>query len=186
MFLQQWAYLDYNLYGAGYPGHMHQDRNIERCEEECVTIYIRVANCRFGTSDLQHGQHAAQMAFCMEMALVLVLAVCIGQAVLQPFLCVFSESADSMRCHFGHEGIRSFRYNKASLGIFELPPVSFYAHGTQLPASSLLGLWYKVSWSGIVFPLLWHMKTLLSPFWPYSMPGACRTVSAGPYLLVLP
>jgi len=67
-----------------------------------------------------------------------------------------------------------------------LQPSPFYALETQLPIHSLHRLQLKVSWKGIVFPLLSPAKTLPWPFWPYSRFGACGIVLAIPDLLALP
>jgi len=47
MVLHQAAYLDYNLYRAGYPGHMRQDWIIERWEQDGVNSHIQVAYWQF-------------------------------------------------------------------------------------------------------------------------------------------
>jgi len=69
---------------------------------------------------------------------------------------------------------------------FQSQQSPFHAQEAKHPASSLDGYRRKVSWSGIVFPLLWLTKTLHWPFSQYSRPGACRTVPAVPDLLALP
>jgi hypothetical protein len=49
------------------------------------------------------------VALALELALELVLesAVCVGWAEMHLFFCVSRVSADSLRCHFGKEGIRA-------------------------------------------------------------------------------
>jgi hypothetical protein len=95
-------------------------------------------------------------------------------------------SADSLRWHFGKEGSRTFGFDEALLGVFVSQPSPFCAQETQHPASFVLGSWRVVSLCDILFPQLRRAKSLLWPFWPYSMPGACRTVPAVPDLLALP
>jgi len=62
----------------------------------------------------------------------------------------------------------------------------FLCQGNSRPCcfSSLTSV--QVSWSGIAFRLLQHMKTVLGPFWPYPRPGTIWTVPAVPDLLALP
>ena len=75
MFLHQSAYLDYDLYCAGYPGHMHQDCKTELSEEERVNTPLRVANCQFGIIGHHHCHRGAQLAFRAEVESVLISAV---------------------------------------------------------------------------------------------------------------
>jgi hypothetical protein len=46
---------------------------------------------------------------------------------------------DSLQCHFGKEGSRTFGFDEALPGVFVSPPSPFYAQETEHPASSLLG-----------------------------------------------
>jgi len=66
-------------------------------------------------------------------------AHCVSRVEVHLFLCISSESADSMRCHFGKEGSRTFGFDEALPGVFVLQPSPFYAQETQHPAASLLG-----------------------------------------------
>jgi len=84
------------------------------------------------------------------------------------------------------EGSRTFRYDEVLLGVFVSQPSPFYAQETQYTTSFLLGPWRVVSYCNISFALLQRTKSLLWPFWPYSMPGSCRTVPAVPDLLAMP
>ena len=125
------------------------------------------------------------MDFTAQAALVLVSAVYIG--LVDVPLCLFasSVSGDSVVCHFGKEGSCPCDVNEQYPGVFLSQLSHFYAPETPLTACSLLGLRHKVSLSGIAFFLLHHAKTLLWPFWPYSIQGACQTVLAVPYLFAL-
>jgi len=204
MFLYQSAYLDRNLYCAGYSSLMHHEKIIPHREVMYVNMHIRAVNWRFGTVELWHcyrmvrvvlqveGVFRAQVAFLAELAFraevawALVSSVCVSQVDVHLSLYVSSMSEDALWCHSGKEGIWPFGFDEASLGVFLSQPLPFYALETQHPTSSLLGLWPKVSWSNTVFSLLGHNKTCLWPFWPYSRPGACWTVSAVHDLLALP
>jgi len=186
MFHQHSAYLDNNLYRAGCPGHIHQDWKIECWEEEHVNTHILVTNGRFGNFELPHGRQGGQVAFRARIVSVLVSAVCVGRLEVHPFLFISGVSADSVRCYSDREGINSYSCDEASLGVFLSHPSTCSAKGTELHASSLLALRCEISRSGIAFPLLRHLKSLLWPFWPYCMPWACRTVPAGHDLLGLP
>jgi hypothetical protein len=57
----------------------------------------------------------AEVASALESALESALdsAVCVGWAEVHLFLCVSSASADSLRCHFGKEGIRASGFDEA-------------------------------------------------------------------------
>jgi len=65
-------------------------------------------------------------------------ALCVGQAEVHLFFCVSSMSADSLRCDFGKEGSRTFRYDEALPGVFVSQPSPFAARETQHPSSFLL------------------------------------------------
>jgi len=47
--------------------------------------------------------------------------------------------ADSLQCHFGKEGSRTFGYDEALPGVFVSQPSPVYAQETQHPASALHG-----------------------------------------------
>jgi len=151
MFLYQSAYLDQNLYQAGYPGHMHQVQKIQRRERKYVNTYIWLANWRFGNVELQHCQcvwqmpSAGKVAFHVELPSTMELAGCVGQVEMHLFLCISRVSADSVRCHFGKEGIRPSRFDEAWRGVGILQPSPSYAPETQHPASSVLESLRKVS-----------------------------------------
>jgi hypothetical protein len=66
-------------------------------------------------------------------------ALCIGRVAVHLFLCLSSVSADSLQCHFGKEGSRTFGNDEALPGVFVSQPSPCYAQETQHPASSLLG-----------------------------------------------
>ena len=85
------------------------------------------------------------MACRAEVELALESALCISRGEVKLFLCVSSESADSLRCHVGKEGSRTFGFDEALLGVSVLHPSPFYAQETQHPASSLLGPRREVS-----------------------------------------
>jgi hypothetical protein len=57
----------------------------------------------------------AEVALALELALELALdsAVCVGWAEVHLFLCVSSMSADTLRCHFGKEGIQASGFDEA-------------------------------------------------------------------------
>jgi len=61
----------------------------------------------------------------------------------------------------------------------------YWCPGNSTPVSSILELSCRMFWSDIEIALLQCAKSPLCPFWPYSRPGACRTVPAVPDLLVL-
>jgi len=48
-----------------------------------------------------------------EMVSVLVSAICVSRAEVHPFHCTSSVSTDSLRCHFGKEGIHSCGFDEA-------------------------------------------------------------------------
>jgi hypothetical protein len=60
-------------------------------------------------------------------------------------LCVSSVTADSLLCHFGKEGSHLCDFHESMLGVFLLSPSPSHAQENQFLASSLLGLWVKVS-----------------------------------------
>jgi len=72
-------------------------------------------------------------------------ALCVGQVEVHLFLCVSSMSADSLRCHFGKEGCRTFGYDEALPGVFVSQASPFCAKETQHPASCLLGPRHVIS-----------------------------------------
>jgi len=192
MFLHQSAYLDHNLHCAGYPGHMHPMYKTEHREENNVNTYIGLANWQFGNIELRHCFWVAWVAlqvevvFRAEVASALESAVCVGLVEMHLFLGISSVSADSLRCHFGKEGICPSGFDEAWPGVFLSQPSPCYAPETPRPTSSLLRLQLEVSWSDIAFHPLQYTTTRLWPFWPYSMRGACRTVPAVADLLALP
>jgi len=180
--IHQSAYLVQNRYRARYPHH----RNIPHREVPYVNVSIRPANWRFEKVELRKCYWLGRVACCAVGESALESALCIGRVELHLFLCVSSESADCLWCHFGKEGSQRFGFDEALLGVFVSQTWPSVAQETQHPASSLLGPWREVSWLRISYPLLRRTKSLLWPFWPYSMPGACRTVPAVPDLFALP
>ena len=66
-------------------------------------------------------------------------ALCVGQVEVHLFLCVARVSADSLRCHFGKEGSRTFGFDEALPGVIVSQPSPLYRQDTPHPASSLVG-----------------------------------------------
>jgi len=185
MILYQSAYLDYNWNRAGYPGQRHQDWTIECYKEVRVNTHIKVANCQFGNFDLPHHHWVTQAVFWAEMALGVVLVVCVGRVEVDTCLSTYRVFADSARCNFVKWHLCVwFQWSLAEC--LSIAAFIIYAQVTQLPASSLLRPLHEVSWSGIAFPLSRRAKPLLWPFRPDSWPGTCQTVPPGPDLLALP
>jgi hypothetical protein len=54
-------------------------------------------------------------------------ALCVGRVEVYLFLSVSSMSADSLRCHFGKEGSRTFGFDEALPGVFLLHTSPFCA-----------------------------------------------------------
>jgi len=54
MFLHDSAYLDQNLYRAGFPGRMHQEYKIQHRQEKYVNTRIQPAHCWFRYMELQN------------------------------------------------------------------------------------------------------------------------------------
>jgi len=181
--LHQSAYLDQNRYCARYPYHL---RNISHREELYANTYIRPANWWFQQVALRKCYRLGRVVCLAEVESALESALCVGRVEVHLFLCMSSVSADSLRCHFGKEGSRTFGFDEALPGVFVSQPSPFCAQETSQPASFLLRPRHVVSLWDISFPQLWRAKSLLWPFWPYSTPGACWTVPAVPNLLALP
>jgi len=80
MFLHQSAYLDCNLYRAGYRGHLNQDWKIEHWEEEHLNTHIWETNYQFRNFERRYCHQVTQVAFRAEMASDLVSAVSGGWA----------------------------------------------------------------------------------------------------------
>ena len=186
MILHQSANQEKNLYRACDPCHMHQDWIIEHWEEEYIYIHIWVARLRFQQRELPQCLWVAQFAFWVEVVSVLVSAVRVILVDMHLCLHTSSVSADSLLCHLGKEGSHQVNCHEPEPGVMLLRPYHWYAQETQLPASSLCEHHCEVCLSNNAFPLLWGAKTLVWPFWPYSMQGACWTVLAVPDLLTLP
>jgi len=85
MFHHQWAYLDYKLYRAGYPGHMHAHWQIEGWDEEHVNTHIQEADCKFGNFELPHCHRVVWVAFWAERLWFFMSAVCVGRAEVHLF-----------------------------------------------------------------------------------------------------
>jgi len=164
---------------------MHQDWKIECKEVEYVKPHIRVANCRFGNLELQHCHWMAREVFWAEVALVLVLAVCVGWVKVHQSLCTSSVSANSFGWSFGSDGSHPCGFDEAQLGFFPSQSSPVYAQDTQLPAYTLPILRCEVWWLGVAFLPLQPVDTPLRPVWPYSRRGTCQTVLAVPDLLAL-
>jgi len=181
--LHQSACLDQNQYRDLCPHH-HQ--KFTHAEELYANTYIRPAYWRFQKVELCKCYRLGRVACRAEVESALVSALCIGRVEVHLFLCVSIVSADTLQCHFGKEGSRIFGFDEALPGVFVSEPSPFYALDTQHPALSLLRPRGVVSGWDILFPLLRRARSLLWHFWPYSTPGACRTVPAVPDLLPLP
>jgi hypothetical protein len=79
----------------------------------------------------------AQVAFRAEVPQVL--------EDVRQFLCASSGSPYSLLYHFGMEGSRLYDFCTPLPAVFPSQPSPSDAQGTQLLASSLLGLWREVS-----------------------------------------
>jgi len=180
--LHQSAYLDINRYRTRDPHHVS---NIPHSEVLYENTYIRQSNGWCQYVELQTRYRLGRVTCLVEVELALESAVSVGHVEVHLLHCVSSDSAGSLRCHFSKEGSRTFGFDKALLGVFVSQPSPFCAQETPHPTSVLFGPGSIVSLCDISFPQLQRAKSLLSLFWPYSMPGACRTVSAVPDLLAL-
>jgi len=173
--LHQSAYLDQNRYRARYPHHL---QDIPPREELYANTYIRPANWWLQQVDLRKSCRLGRAACLAEVESALESALCVGRVEVHLFLCVSRVSAHSLQCHFGKEGSRTFGFDEALPGVFVSQPSPFCAQETQHPASFRLAPRRVVSLWDILFPQSRPAKCLLWPFWPYPMPGACRTVPA--------
>jgi hypothetical protein len=72
-------------------------------------------------------------------------ALCVKRVEVHLFLYMSSVSADSLRCHFGKEGSRTFGFDEALPGVMVSQPLPCFAQETQHLASSLLGPRHVVS-----------------------------------------
>jgi len=80
--------------------------------------------------------------------------------------CTSSVSANTLLCHLGREGSHQFEFHKLLPSDFPLQPSPFYSQETQLPTSSShLGVWHKVSSSGIMCAQFQSTKTVIWPCW---------------------
>jgi len=181
--LHRSAYLDQNQYRARYPHHL---RTIPHSEELYANTYIRPANWWFQQVELKKCYRLARVACLAEVELAMESALCVGRVEMHLFLCVSTVSAESLWCHFGKEGSQTFGFDEALPGVFVSHPSHFCAQETQHPTSFLLRPRRVVSLWDISFPQFLRAKGLVKPFWPYSTPGACRTVPAVPDFLALP
>ena len=78
------------------------------------------------------------MAFRVEVAFVLVSAVCVGREAVPPFFGASTMSVQHSLCHFDKEGSRQLDFHKPLPGVILLQLSPFYAQEIQHPASSLL------------------------------------------------
>jgi len=85
------------------------------------------------------------VVFLVEVAFVLVSAVCIALEEVHQFLCASSVSVDSFQCRFGKEGSRQCDFHKPLPGVVSSQLSPFYAQEIQHPGSSLLRLLHEVS-----------------------------------------
>jgi len=186
MFLHQSAYLDHNLYRAGFPGQLHQEWLVQHREEMNVSMHMWLPYWGFGNIELHNCYQFGRLACWAEEPTALESAVCIGQVEEHLFICITSMSADSVGCYFGKKDIRLCGFDETSHGVFQLHPLPIYAQEPQHTTSSLFGSRHEVSWSDIACALLQRAKTSLWPLWPYLRPGACWTVPAVADLLAFP
>jgi len=114
MFLHQSANLDENLYHACDLWHMHQDWKIEHWEEKYIYTHTQVAHLRFRISALPHCYQVEQVAFQVDMVLVLVSALWVALVEVHLCLCVSGVFGDSVLCHFCKEGSRLSDFPKHS------------------------------------------------------------------------
>ena len=108
-------------------------------------IQIQRAGLGFWNFGRDVGRRMAQVAFWVEVAIVLVLAVWVGLEEVRPCHCASSVSVDSWRCHFGKEGSRQFDFHKPLPGVVVLQLSPFHAQEIQHPAISLPGLLREAS-----------------------------------------
>jgi hypothetical protein len=65
--------------------------------------------------------------------------LCVGGVEVHLFLWVFRVSADSLQCHCGMDGSRTFDFDEAFPGVFVSQALPCYAQQTGNPTLSLLG-----------------------------------------------
>jgi hypothetical protein len=149
---------------------------VENAYTHIWMVYLQIHNFRFPHCHLvAEVVFRAEMAFQAEVPLVLV--------EVRQFFCASSVSVDSLLYHIRMERSQPYELNKPLPGVFPSQPSPSYAQETKLLASSLLRLRWDVSRFVVAFPLLCRTKSLLSPVWPHSWQGSCRTVPAVPDLL---
>jgi len=122
IFLNQSAYLDQNLYRAGYSGQIHQDWHIQRMEELYVNMHMWPANWRFGIVVLWNCYQLGWVPCLAEVASLLESAVYVGRVEVNLFLWVSSVTADSFQHHCGKEDSRTFGFDEAMPGVFRSQP----------------------------------------------------------------
>jgi len=105
-----------------------------------VYIQIQQAGLGFWNFGRDYGRRMAQVAFRVEVALVLLSAVWVGLEEVRLCLCASSVPVDYWQCHFGKEGSRQFDFDKPMPGVVQWQLSPFYAQEIQHPASSLPGL----------------------------------------------
>jgi len=108
MFLHQSAYLDRNLYLAGYPGQMNQDSNIRDTEEMYVKTHILLANWQYGYVVLRNYDQLRQVACPAKV----VSAVRVGRVEVDLLLLIPRVAAESFLVPFGQEGILTCSFDK--------------------------------------------------------------------------
>jgi len=113
MFLHQSAYLDHNLYRAGYSGQMHQEYKNQPREEIYVDMHIQQSNRRFGNGELQNCYQLRWVASQVEVVAARESAICFGQVEVHQFLSLSIVSVDFLQCRFGKEDIRPDYFDKA-------------------------------------------------------------------------
>jgi len=102
-------------------------------------VYIQIQRAGLGLWNFgrDFGRRMVQVAFRVEVALVLVSAVWVELEEVRPCLCTSSVSVDSWGWRFGKEGSRQFDFHKPLPGVILLQLSPFYAEEIQHPASSL-------------------------------------------------
>jgi len=80
----------------------------------------------------------AEVACRVEVVLVWLSSVSVGQENLQLFLCVSHMYAQSVESHYGKQGIGVFDFDEAATGVNLSQCSPVYVKDNQYPAASLL------------------------------------------------
>jgi len=135
---------------------MHQDWHIEHWEQQYVYAHTWVAHHQCPNTGPLHFRKLYHVTFRAKVVLIL------DQVHL--ILCASSMSADALLCSWGKSCSCPFDFHQPLLGVLPMQPSRVYTLETKPPSSSLLQLRREDPWSGIVFPLLWQVETLLWVF----------------------